>query len=67
MKKSCFLLDFDMYKPESFDRVLVDAPCSALGQRPLIFNNITKNQLKSYIVYQRKILENVGNFYSYLK
>ena len=44
---------------ESFDRILVDAPCSALGQRPLILNDITINQLKSYISYQRKILDNV--------
>jgi 16S rRNA C967 or C1407 C5-methylase (RsmB/RsmF family) len=53
------LLDFDTYKPNSFDRVLADVPCSALGQRPLIFNEITVNQLRSYVPYQRSIIENV--------
>ncbi len=52
--------DFDKYKPESFDKILVDAPCSALGQRPLIYNDITVNQLNSYISYQRMILDNVS-------
>ncbi|CAF0913817.1 unnamed protein product [Brachionus calyciflorus] len=51
-------IDYSVYMAESFDRILVDAPCSALGQRPLIFNNIDVNQLKSYVNYQRMILEN---------
>jgi len=40
----------------SFDSVLVDAPCSALGQRPCIANKITLNQLKSFPVIQHKLL-----------
>lgn len=53
------ILDFVKYKSNSFDRVLVDAPCSALGQRPLLFNDIKKEQLVSYVPYQKSILENV--------
>lgn len=26
------------FRPQSFDRILVDAPCSALGQRPQLYN-----------------------------
>lgn len=51
-------IDFDVYKPELFDKILVDAPCSALGQRPLLYNEITINQLVSYTNYQRNILDN---------
>ncbi|XP_064614064.1 tRNA (cytosine(72)-C(5))-methyltransferase NSUN6-like [Liolophura sinensis] len=40
----------------SFDRVLVDAPCSALGQRPSFRNKMTAKELKSYPKYQRKLL-----------
>ncbi|PNF14978.1 hypothetical protein B7P43_G01547 [Cryptotermes secundus] len=40
---------------ESFDRILLDAPCSALGQRPQLANRITVNQLKSYPLLQRKL------------
>lgn len=57
-----FVTDFDKYLANSFDRILVDAPCSALGQRPLIFNNIDLKQLGSYVSYQRLILENVGPY-----
>jgi 16S rRNA C967 or C1407 C5-methylase (RsmB/RsmF family) len=46
------------FKPGSFDRILVDAPCSALGQRPLLFNDIEPKQLSSYAKYQRNILDN---------
>ncbi|XP_005094968.1 tRNA (cytosine(72)-C(5))-methyltransferase NSUN6 [Aplysia californica] len=48
--------DSPPYLPASFDRVLVDAPCSALGQRPCAVNRLSLNQLKSYPVLQHKIL-----------
>ncbi|RNA44778.1 methyltransferase NSUN6, partial [Brachionus plicatilis] len=51
-------IDFNIYQTETFDRILVDSPCSALGQRPSIFNKIKPSQLKSYISYQRMILDN---------
>ncbi len=55
-------IDFAVYKKETFDRILVDAPCSGLGQRPLIYSDMSVNQLSSYISYQRLILEKVAFF-----
>ncbi len=43
----------------SFDRVLVDAPCSALGQRPSTVNNMSLNEVKSFPVLQRKLFSKV--------
>lgn len=45
---------------ESFDKILLDAPCSALGKRPQLFNNTTENVLRSYVPLQRKLFENVS-------
>eukprot|EP00127_Corallochytrium_limacisporum_P000630 Clim_evm29s22 gene=Clim_evmTU29s22 len=42
---------------EVFDRILVDAPCSALGQRPEIRTGVTLNDVSRNGDYQRKILE----------
>ena len=53
-------IDFDVYRKGTFDRILVDAPCSGLGQRPLVYSDMSVNQLSSYINYQRLILEKVG-------
>lgn len=47
------------FKVESFDRVLLDAPCSNLGQRPLLKIDAHENQLKSFPILQRKLLKNV--------
>ncbi|KAI0227029.1 tRNA (cytosine(72)-C(5))-methyltransferase NSUN6 [Lamellibrachia satsuma] len=44
-----------LYPPGSFDRVLLDAPCSALGQRPSCRNKMTLAEVKSYPALQRKI------------
>ncbi|XP_048508640.1 tRNA (cytosine(72)-C(5))-methyltransferase NSUN6 isoform X2 [Athalia rosae] len=43
------------YTQESFDRILLDVPCSALGQRPQLINPITVAQLNSYVPLQRKL------------
>ncbi|KAI6651980.1 Methyltransferase NSUN6 isoform X2 [Oopsacas minuta] len=40
------------YPPESFDKILVDAPCSGLGHRPQCF----MSELKSCNEYQRQFL-----------
>ncbi|XP_074041233.1 tRNA (cytosine(72)-C(5))-methyltransferase NSUN6 isoform X2 [Leptinotarsa decemlineata] len=45
------------FSPESFDRVLLDAPCSVLGKRPQIVNRLSKNEIKSYVPLQRKLFE----------
>lgn len=42
---------------EYFDKVLVDAPCSGLGQRPsLSFNEFSLDSLRKTAEYQRKLL-----------
>lgn len=46
------------FASNSFDKVLLDAPCSALGQRPQFQNLISIPQLKSYIPLQRKLFRN---------
>ena len=38
---------------EAFDRVLLDPPCSALGQRPRLFNDISLDRLVRFADYQR--------------
>ena len=42
----------------SFDRVLLDAPCSALGQRPCLHNTMGMAQLRGFPHYQRVLLRN---------
>ncbi|XP_066903112.1 tRNA (cytosine(72)-C(5))-methyltransferase NSUN6 isoform X2 [Halyomorpha halys] len=44
------------FMKESFPAVLLDPPCSALGQRPSLMNNISSSQLKSYVFLQRQLL-----------
>lgn len=39
-----------------FDRVLVDPPCSALGQRPRLYHGGTAKELGSQVEYQRRLL-----------
>uniref|UniRef100_A0A1B6CGZ5 SAM-dependent MTase RsmB/NOP-type domain-containing protein n=1 Tax=Clastoptera arizonana TaxID=38151 RepID=A0A1B6CGZ5_9HEMI len=46
---------YPFFTPSSFDSVLLDAPCSGLGQRPQLLNNITVKQLKSYPPLQKKL------------
>lgn len=48
------------FKIESFDRVLLDAPCSNLGQRPLLKIDADENLIRSFPVLQRKLLKNVS-------
>lgn len=43
------------FRPQSFDKILLDAPCSALGNRPMLRNDITPKMLTSYAVVQRKL------------
>ncbi|XP_045516991.1 tRNA (cytosine(72)-C(5))-methyltransferase NSUN6 isoform X1 [Pieris brassicae] len=46
------------YPSNYFDKILLDAPCSGLGQRPrLISNNMSPKMLQSYKYVQRKLFE----------
>jgi methyltransferase NSUN6 len=41
-------------------QMLLDAPCSALGQRPQLWNQITAKQLKSSSLLQKKLFRSVS-------
>ncbi|KAJ6920405.1 methyltransferase NSUN6 [Populus alba x Populus x berolinensis] len=46
------------FYPDSFDRVLLDAPCSALGLRPRLFTGeVTIDSLKKHATYQRRMFD----------
>jgi len=47
------------YPPCSFDRVLLDVPCSGLGQRPFISCRSTLVEVTSYPPLQRRLFETV--------
>lgn len=44
------------FAPHTFDRILLDGPCSALGNRPQLRNDMSPRMLASYPVVQRKLL-----------
>lgn len=46
------------FKAATFDRILLDAPCSALGNRPLLSSSITPKMLESYPKVQKKLFSN---------
>ncbi|NWX85494.1 NOP2 methyltransferase, partial [Nothoprocta pentlandii] len=43
------------FPPESFDRILLDAPCSGMGQRPNMAYSWTLKEVTSYQPLQRKL------------
>ena len=45
------------WPPALFDRVLLDAPCSALGQRPQFYNPMKEKELASFPKIQRKLFK----------
>ena len=47
------------FPPERFDKILLDAPCSGLGQRPQFLNNIRIKELASFPRLQKKIFSTV--------
>ncbi|KAH7956107.1 hypothetical protein HPB52_006024 [Rhipicephalus sanguineus] len=46
--------------PDQFDRILLDAPCSALGGRPRLSYEQSAKALQSYPPQQRALLETAG-------
>jgi len=51
------LKDVKEFYPESFDRVLLDPPCSALGLRPkLLIDATTMNDLEKHVKYQQQFV-----------
>ncbi|XP_064648032.1 tRNA (cytosine(72)-C(5))-methyltransferase NSUN6-like [Lineus longissimus] len=46
------------YPQNTFDRILLDGPCSALGQRPCLANYMKLSEVKSFPVLQRKLFRN---------
>lgn len=53
------LVEDGRFALETFDKILLDAPCSALGKRPQLRNTVTKKVLRSYVPLQRKLFQNV--------
>ena len=51
------------YAPKSFDKILLDGPCSGLGQRPLLKYNLKLAELLSYQQYQRQLVKQVSIYY----
>merc|ERR1712106_658745 len=43
------------YLPGHFDHILVDAPCSGLGQRPQFYNKMKLKELQSFPKIQKKL------------
>ncbi|KAL8609413.1 hypothetical protein ACOMHN_019902 [Nucella lapillus] len=44
------------YPPNTFDTILLDGPCSALGQRPCVRNKMSAPSLASFPTLQRRLL-----------
>lgn len=45
------------FSPNSFDKILLDPPCSGLGQRPQLRYVMSERELNSYPVYQKKLIK----------
>ncbi len=58
-------VDVPPFPPECFDKILLDAPCSALGQRPQFSLSQSLRDLQSYPQYQRMMLNQVHTIHYY--
>ena len=50
------------FAPLSFKKIILDPPCSGLGQRPQLRYIASDQEIQSYPRYQRKLIEQVSNF-----
>ena len=48
------------YPAGSFSRIMLDAPCSALGQRPCLRNNTSAAEVRSFPALQKQLFETVS-------
>lgn len=55
-------IDVPPFSRNTFDKILLDAPCSGLGQRPQFYNKMSVKELRSYVPLQRKLFTNVSKF-----
>lgn len=55
------LLEPPFFK-QTFDKILLDGPCSVLGRRPQLFNKINIKELRSHVPVQRKLFSSVSSF-----
>ncbi|KAI8436798.1 hypothetical protein MSG28_010259 [Choristoneura fumiferana] len=55
------------YKSNMFDKILLDGPCSGLGQRPQLINKMTPKMLQSYKFVQRKLFDAVSELNYFFK
>ncbi|XP_065649989.1 tRNA (cytosine(72)-C(5))-methyltransferase NSUN6 isoform X2 [Hydra vulgaris] len=45
------------FPPCFFDKILLDPPCSGIGQRPQLRSVLTDKELQSYPIYQKKLFQ----------
>merc|ERR1719419_841936 len=57
VKESASVPSSPPFPREYFNRVLLDAPCSALGQRPQFYNRMKLKELESFPKIQRKLFD----------
>jgi 16S rRNA C967 or C1407 C5-methylase (RsmB/RsmF family) len=58
MSEKDALINVTSFPPESFDRILLDPPCSALGLRPkLQIDMSSMKDLQGYPIYQRMFVK----------
>ena len=55
-KNSDGLLNVSCFDEASFDRILLDPPCSALGLRPKLHVDVSLSQLEAFATYQKRLL-----------
>lgn len=55
----CVFVDGPPFPEESFERILLDAPCSGLGQRPNMSCGWSLKEVRSYQPLQRKLFTTV--------
>jgi len=58
LEKAGDFLNVQKFHPHSFEKILVDPPCSALGLRPRLFIELDLRSLRKILKYQKAFVEN---------